>query len=115
MHLIVHFNPCTLYLQMYSTIHAVYVPDTKCVLHDMEEEEKMFHLCHHIEKLAIAFGLISTAPGTPLLIIKNLQVCSDGHALTNFILKIVGRAIMVRDANCIHHFQDGVCSCMDNW
>jgi len=22
---------------------------------------------------------------------------------------------MVRDANCIHHFQDGVYSCMDYW
>jgi hypothetical protein len=33
----------------------------------------MFHLCHHSEKLAIAFGLINTAPVTPLHIIKNLQ------------------------------------------
>jgi hypothetical protein len=30
------------------------------VLHDVEEEEKMFHLCQHSEKLAIAFGLINT-------------------------------------------------------
>ncbi len=50
-----------------------YVPDTKFVLHDVDEEEKMFHLCHHSEKLAIAFGLINTAPVTPLHIIKNLQ------------------------------------------
>jgi hypothetical protein len=49
-----------------------YVPDTKFVLH-VEEEEKMFHLCHHSEKLAIAFGLINTAPVTPRHIIKNLQ------------------------------------------
>jgi hypothetical protein len=45
---------------------AGYVPCTKFVLHDVEEEEKGFHLCHHSEKLAIAFGLINTAPGTPL-------------------------------------------------
>jgi hypothetical protein len=38
--------------------HAGYVPDTKFVLHDVEEEEKVFHLCHHSDKLAIAFGLI---------------------------------------------------------
>jgi hypothetical protein len=31
-----------------------YVPDTKFVLHDVEEEEKVFHLCHHSDKLAIA-------------------------------------------------------------
>ncbi len=43
-------------------------PDTKFVLHDVEEEEeeKVLHLCHHSEKLAIALGLINTAPGTPL-------------------------------------------------
>ncbi len=39
-------------------------PDTKFVLHDVEE--KVLHLCHHSEKLAIALGLINTAPGTPL-------------------------------------------------
>ncbi len=42
-----------------------YVPHTKLVLHDVEEE-KVFHSCHHSEKLAIALGLINTAPGTPL-------------------------------------------------
>jgi hypothetical protein len=47
-----------------------YVQCTKLVLHDVEEEEKVFHLCHHSEKLAITFGLIMTAPGTPLGIIK---------------------------------------------
>jgi hypothetical protein len=45
---------------------ARYVPCTKFVLHDVEEEEKAFHLCHHREKLAIAFGFVETAPGTPL-------------------------------------------------
>jgi hypothetical protein len=35
---------------------VVYVPDTRIVLLDVEEEEKMFHLLHHSEKLAIAFG-----------------------------------------------------------
>jgi hypothetical protein len=46
----------------------------------VEEEEKVFHLCHHSEKLAIAFGLINSAPGTPLCIRKNLRVCCDCHA-----------------------------------
>ncbi len=55
-----------------------YVPYTKLVLHHMEEEEeKVFHLCHHSEKLATAFRLINTAPSTPLQIIKNLQVCDS--------------------------------------
>ncbi len=72
-----------------------YVPHTKLVLHDVEEE-KVFHLCHYSEKLAIALGLINTAPGTPLRIRKNLWVCEDCHSSTKFISKIVGRAIMLR-------------------
>jgi hypothetical protein len=55
------------------------------MLHDVEEEHKVFHLCHHSEKLAIAFGLINTAPGTPLRIRKNLWVCEDCHTSTKFI------------------------------
>uniref|UniRef100_UPI0040747504 Synthetic PPR-DYW protein n=1 Tax=synthetic construct TaxID=32630 RepID=UPI0040747504 len=94
---------------------AGYVPDTKFVLHDVEEEEKEQLLCYHSEKLAIAFGLISTPPGTPLRIIKNLRVCGDCHTATKFISKIVGREIVVRDANRFHHFKDGVCSCGDYW
>ncbi|CAK9857649.1 unnamed protein product [Sphagnum jensenii] len=38
------------------------VQHTRFVLHGVDEEEKLFHLCHHSEKLAIAFGLISTPP-----------------------------------------------------
>ncbi|CAM6035145.1 unnamed protein product [Sphagnum compactum] len=94
---------------------AGYVPCTKFLLHDVEEEEKVFHLCHHSEKLAIALGLINTAPGTPLRIRKNLRVCEDCHTSIKFISKIVGRTIMVRDANRFHHFEDGICSCMDYW
>ncbi|CAM6049373.1 unnamed protein product [Sphagnum compactum] len=94
---------------------AGYVPCTEFILDDVEEEEKLFHWCHHSEKLAIAFGLINTAPGTPLRIRKNLRICKDCHTSTKFISKIVGRAIMVRDANRFHHFEDGVCSCMDYW
>jgi pentatricopeptide repeat protein len=63
----IHAELKRLYGQMQE---AGYVPDTKFVLHDVEEEEKVFHLCHHSEKLAIAFGLINTAPGTPLQITK---------------------------------------------
>ncbi len=85
----------------------------KFVQHDVEEEEKGFHLCYHSEKLAIAFGLISMPPGTPLCLLKNLCGCGDCLTATKFISKIVGRAIIVRDANCFHHFEDGLCSCRD--
>eukprot|EP01018_Ginkgo_biloba_P001792 Gb_35793 [translate_table: standard] len=94
---------------------AGYMPDTDFVLHDVEEEQKEHVLCHHSEKLAIAFGLISTPSGTPIRIIKNLRVCGDCHTAIKFISKIVGRDIVVRDANRFHHFKDGLCSCGDYW
>ncbi|KAK9081932.1 hypothetical protein Syun_030914 [Stephania yunnanensis] len=49
---------------------------------DVEDDEKENSLCGHSEKLAIAFGLISTPSGTPLRIIKNLRVCGDCHSAT---------------------------------
>jgi hypothetical protein len=52
---------------------AGYVPYTEFILHDVEEEEMVFHFCHQSEKLAIGLGLIKTAPCT-LQIRKNLQV-----------------------------------------
>jgi len=45
---------------------ARYMLVTKIVLHDVEEEETIFHLCHHSEKLTIACGLINIALGTTL-------------------------------------------------
>jgi hypothetical protein len=91
------------------------VPDTKVVLRVVEKRRKdVSNLCHHSVKLAVAFRLINTTPGTPLCIIKDLQVCGESaNSSTNFIAKIAGRAIMVRDPNHFHHFQDGVYSCMD--
>eukprot|EP01018_Ginkgo_biloba_P006326 Gb_17177 [translate_table: standard] len=94
---------------------AGYVPDTRFVLSDVEDNQKEQILCHHSEKLAIAFGLINTPPGTTIRIIKNLRVCGDCHSATKFISKIATREIVVRDATRYHHFKDGECSCGDYW
>eukprot|EP01018_Ginkgo_biloba_P034994 Gb_38301 [translate_table: standard] len=94
---------------------AGYVPNTNFVLHDVEEEVKEHMLSTHSEKLAIAFGLINSIPGSPILITKNLRVCGDCHSATKFISKIVKREIIVRDANRFHHLKDGFCSCGDYW
>jgi len=94
---------------------AGYKPDTNFVLHDVEEEDKEHSLGHHSEKLAIAFGLISTPPGMHLRVIKNLRVCGDCHSAIKFISNIVNREIIVRDASRFHHFKDGLCSCGDYW
>ena len=92
-----------------------YVPDTKEVLHDVDEEQKRYLLCSHSERLAIAFGIISTPAGTTIRVTKNLRVCVDCHIATKFISKIVGREIIVRDNSRFHHFKDGKCSCGDYW
>eukprot|EP01018_Ginkgo_biloba_P027409 Gb_40680 [translate_table: standard] len=94
---------------------AGYVPNTQSVLYDVEEELKESILCHHSEKLAIGFGLISTSAETPLRIIKNLRICDDCHTATKFISQIVGREIVMRDVTRFHHFKDGLCSCRDYW
>ena len=92
-----------------------YIPDTRLVLRNIEEEEKELALCSHSEKLAIAYGLMRTPLGQPIRVFKNLRVCSDCHTATKFISKAIEREIVVRDANRFHHFQDGVCSCGDYW
>ncbi|ESR64222.1 hypothetical protein CICLE_v10010823mg [Citrus x clementina] len=92
-----------------------FVPDTSEVLYDMDEEWKEGALSHHSEKLAIAYGLISTKPGTTIRIVKNLRVCGNCHSATKLISKIFNREIIARDRNRFHHFKDGNCSCNDYW
>jgi hypothetical protein len=97
---------------------AGFVPNTSVVLRSMADEEaKECHLCHHSEKLAITFGLMSTPPGTTLRVFKNLRVCPDCHEATKFIARLTGRDIVVRDANRFHHFSGSGqhCSCGDYW
>ncbi|OVA01890.1 Pentatricopeptide repeat [Macleaya cordata] len=94
---------------------AGYVPETDSSLHDVEEEDKEGHLAIHSEKLAIAFAIINTEPGTPIRITKNLRVCGDCHVAAKLISKITNREIIVRDTNRFHHFRIGECSCGDYW
>jgi hypothetical protein len=92
-----------------------YVPDTRYVLHDIDQEAKEQALLYHSERLAIAYGLISTPARTDLRIIKNLRVCGDCHNAIKIMSKIVGRTLIVRDNKRFHHFKDGKCSCGDYW
>ncbi|KAK9104339.1 hypothetical protein Scep_021183 [Stephania cephalantha] len=94
---------------------AGYVPNTAEARLDAEEDDKEASVSHHSEKLAIAFGLIRTSPGTTIRISKNLRVCTDCHTATKMISKVFERDIVVRDRNRFHHFKDGSCSCNDYW
>ncbi|KDP45013.1 hypothetical protein JCGZ_01513 [Jatropha curcas] len=92
-----------------------YVPDFSFVLQDVEDDEKEQILMGHSERLAIAFGIISTPPKSTIRIFKNLRVCGDCHTTTKFIARITEREIIVRDSNRFHHFKNGICSCGDYW
>ncbi|CAH9079325.1 unnamed protein product [Cuscuta epithymum] len=99
---------------------AGYVADLKWVLirdeyGGIHEEEKERSLRHHSEKLAVAFGLLSTKEGMPLLVLKNLRICGDCHNAIKFITVITGREITVRDCHRFHCFKGGICSCGDFW
>lgn len=87
---------------------AGYKPEKSSMLHSMDDADAEFSLCGHSEKLAIEFGLISTPAKTTLRFVQNFRVCVDCHNATKFIVE---RNIIVRDANRIHSFKDGVCSC----
>ncbi|KAI5348077.1 hypothetical protein L3X38_000964 [Prunus dulcis] len=92
-----------------------YVPNTNEVLHDVEEEQKKYLLYHHSERLALAFGIISSPAGATIRVTKNIRVCVDCHAAIKFMSKIVGREMIVRDNSRFHHFKNGECSCGDYW
>ncbi|XP_074275002.1 pentatricopeptide repeat-containing protein At5g48910 [Silene latifolia] len=94
-----------------------YQLNTSQVFLNVEEEEdaKQSGLQYHSEKIAVAFGLISTRSKTPLRVVKNLRICQDCHSSIKLISKLYERTIVVRDRKRFHHFKDGSCSCNDYW
>ncbi|CAL9765693.1 unnamed protein product [Musa acuminata subsp. burmannicoides] len=92
-----------------------YMPRTKEVLFDVEEEDKEDALSYHSERLAIAFALLTSDPSVPIRIMKNLRVCGDCHLSTKLISGIYMREIIVRDRSRFHHFRNWTCSCSDYW
>ncbi|PQP99370.1 hypothetical protein Pyn_03484 [Prunus yedoensis var. nudiflora] len=94
---------------------AGYKPDTTSVFYDVEEEVREKMLWDHSERLAIAFALINTGPGTTIRITKNLRVCNDCHTVTKMISELMNREIIMRDIHRFHHFRHGFCSCGDYW
>ncbi|XP_076957258.1 pentatricopeptide repeat-containing protein At2g25580-like [Bidens hawaiensis] len=94
---------------------AGYVPETKFVLHDIDQESKEEALLSHSERLALSQALLTSPARQPVRIIKNLRVCGDCHNALKIISKLVGRLIVARDAKRFHHFENGVCSCGDYW
>ncbi|MQM12689.1 hypothetical protein Taro_045612 [Colocasia esculenta] len=92
-----------------------YAPEIDSVMHELEEEEREFALRFHSEKLAIAFGIMSTRDGALIRVVKNLRMCDDCHTAIKFMSVVASREISVRDKHRFHHFKDGLCSCQDFW
>ncbi|KAL0364391.1 UNVERIFIED_CONTAM: Pentatricopeptide repeat-containing protein, chloroplastic [Sesamum angustifolium] len=49
----------------------------------------------HSERLAIAFGLISTPSNAPIVVFKNLRACKDCHDLRNMCLLLLDEQLLL--------------------
>ena len=92
-----------------------YAPLTELVTKDVSEEEREENLTFHSEKLAVAYSVLKTGPGTEIMVSKNLQTCSDCHEWMKIISKVLCRVIIMRDRIRFHRFESGCCSCKDYW
>ena len=92
-----------------------YMPDISEVFLDVGEEDKERAVYQHSEKLAMAFGLISSGPGVTIRIVKNLRMCVDCHRMAKLVSMVYDREVIVRDKTRFHHFKHGSCSCKDYW
>ncbi|KAL6658861.1 hypothetical protein ACP70R_002901 [Stipagrostis hirtigluma subsp. patula] len=92
-----------------------YVAEENELLPDIHPDELNTSKVYHSERLAIAFGLISTSPNTPLRITQSHRLCCDCHKVIKFVTKVSKREIIVRDGSRFHHFKLGRCSCGDYW
>lgn len=89
--------------------------NTGQVSFDLSEEEKELAVACHSEKLAIAFGLMSTEPRAPIRMVKNLKTCDDCHSALKAISKVYKKELIVRDHSRFHTFKNGICLCNDYW
>jgi pentatricopeptide repeat protein len=96
-------------------LKAGYVPDTSYVLHEVEEHQKKDFLFYHSAKLAATYGLLTTRPGKPIRILKNIILCGDCHTFLKYVSIITKREIFLRDSSGFHCFSRGHCSCKDYW
>jgi hypothetical protein len=77
--------------------------------------ERKEQLLDHSERLAIAYGLISTTGETQISVFKNSRSCKDCHEFAKRVSVITGRELVVRDTNRFHHINSGKCSLYDYW
>ncbi|XP_030543081.1 pentatricopeptide repeat-containing protein At3g22690-like [Rhodamnia argentea] len=92
-------------------------PEIYSMLGEIEgrlQKERHDTLSHHSERLAVAFGLISSKNRT-IRIVNNLRICGDCHSFMKFVSLSYEREIILRDNYRFHRFNDGQCSCREYW
>ncbi|KAL2492966.1 Pentatricopeptide repeat-containing protein [Abeliophyllum distichum] len=94
---------------------AGYVVEITSDLHNVEDKSKQSAPSYHSEKLAIAFGVLATPPGTTIRVAKDLRICVDCHNFAKILSAVYNRKVVIRDRNRFHHFEEGRCSCNDYW
>ncbi|PKA53238.1 Pentatricopeptide repeat-containing protein [Apostasia shenzhenica] len=92
-----------------------YRADTSEVVNDICEADKKKVIAGHSQKIAIAFALLNTNPGSAIRVYTNLRMSNECHTYTALISKIFERPITVRDRNRFHSFDQGACSCGNYW
>ncbi|CAN4113163.1 unnamed protein product [Withania somnifera] len=95
-------------------------PLTKAIHEFLYKMEKKMDesLRFHSEKLAIGLALLSGGDEfevKPICVFKNLRVCGDCHEYFKGLSKILKKILLIRDANRVHKFENGTCSCRDYW
>ncbi|KAJ4837970.1 hypothetical protein Tsubulata_031783 [Turnera subulata] len=71
---------------------------------------------HHSEKLAVAFGLITSDRGNvPIRVANSVRICQDCHSTMKLMSQVYDREIVIRDNYRFHRFKGGHCSCEDFW
>lgn len=86
---------------------AGYFLDSRHLLNVVEEDRKGLIICHHSEKLAIAFAWLKLSLETTIRVVKNLRVCSDSHTATKFISNIEEIwtfSVILNSFQAIHHY-----------
>eukprot|EP00250_Pteridium_aquilinum_P033257 c5373_g1_i1 orf=98-3787(+) len=91
----------------------IHMPHPNLANLPISNEDKGDNLCGHSEKLAIAFGLMSTDAGTTIRVAKNIRMCADCHRTSRLTSLIENREIIISDSYCVHNFRDGACSCKE--
>uniref|UniRef100_A0ACD5TPH7 Uncharacterized protein n=1 Tax=Avena sativa TaxID=4498 RepID=A0ACD5TPH7_AVESA len=71
--------------------------------------------CHHTERIAVCYGLISMCGHEPIRVSKNFRMCKECHSSIKFISRDKNREILISDGCTYHHFNYGSCSCGDMW